>query len=428
METSQMLPQIEQIHREARRRGTSFRIAGNERIAGPTLRLNGQDRLSFASCSYLGLEFDPRVVEGCVDAVRRYGAQFATSRAYVSPPVYREAEDAMRRIFDAPTLLVPSTTLSHQIALPVLATERDAILLDNQAHRSVHIGAMLARDGGATMETIAHRDLDDRLLETLERLSRVHRTVFFAIDGVYSMYGDVAPLGLLRRALEVAPNIRLYVDDAHGMSWAGTHGRGHFLSRMPLSPRIVLATSLAKAFGASGGCLVFTDEAERERVQMTGGPYFFATPTPPPMLGATLAAAHIHLSDEIGVLQQALAERVQLFNALLHEFHLPLLSTNEGPIFFLKVGNQEAMFDIAGKVEEDGFYINVSHFPVVPAKRAGIRIAITALHGKDQIRGLAQSLARHLPETFRQHGIEREELDALYARALPRESWGGWPA
>jgi hypothetical protein len=65
---------------------------------------------------------------------------------------------------------------------------------------------------------------------------------------------------------------------------------------------------------------------------------------------------------------------------------------------------------------------------VVPAKRAGMRIAITALHGKDQIRGLAQSLARHLPETFRQHGIEREELDALYARALPRESWGGWPA
>lgn len=428
METSEMLPQIERIHREARRRGTSFRVAQNEQINGPTLRLNGEDRLSFASCSYLGLEFHPRVIEGCVDAVRQYGAQFATSRAYVSPPIYREAEDAMRQIFDAPTLLVPSTTLAHQIALPVLVTEQDAILLDNQAHRSVHIGAALARDGGATVETIPHRDLDDRLLETLERLSRAHRTVFFAIDGIYSMYGDVAPLGLLQRALEVAPNIRLYVDDAHGLSWAGTHGRGHFLSRMPLSPRIVLATSLAKGFGASGGCLVFTDEAERERVQMTGGPYFFSTPTPPPMLGATLAAARIHLSDEIGVLQQALAERVQLFNALLHEFDLPLLSTNESPIFFLKVGNQEAMFDIARKVEEDGYYINVSHFPVVPVKRAGMRIAITALQGKDELRGLAQSLARHVPETFRAYGIEREALDALYARAIPRESWGHWPA
>lgn len=117
-------------------------------------------------------------------------------------------------------------------------------------------------------------------------------------------------------------------------------------------------------------------------------------------------------------------ERVQLFNALLHEFDLPLLTTNESPIFFLKVGNQEAMFDIARKVEEDGYYINVSHFPVVPLKRAGMRIAITAMQGKDEIRGLAQSLARHVPETFRAYGIEREGLDALYARAIPRESWG----
>jgi 7-keto-8-aminopelargonate synthetase-like enzyme len=428
METSQTLQQIEQIHREARRRGTSFRVCENERINSRVLRLDGTDRVSFSSCSYLGLEVDPRVIEGCVDAARRYGAQFASSRAYVAPPIYREAEDSMRRIFGAPTLLVPSTTLAHQIALPVLATEHDAILLDNQAHRSVQIGAALAKESGATIETIPHRDLDDRLLETLERLSRAHRTVFFALDGVYSMYGDVAPLGLLHRALDVAPNIRLYVDDAHGLSWAGTHGRGHFLSRMPLSPRIVLATSLAKGFGASGGCLVFTDEAERERVQMTGGPHFFSTATPPPLLGATLASAQIHLSDEIGVLQQALAERVQLFNALLHEFDLPVLSTNESPIFFLKVGSQEAMFEIARKVEEDGFYINVSHFPVVPVKRAGLRIAITALLSKDEIRGLAQSLARHVPETFRAYGIEREALDALYARALPRESWGHWPA
>lgn len=428
METSHVLQQVEQVHREARRRGTSFRVCENERITGRSLRLDGRDLLSFSSCSYLGLELDSRVIEGCVDAARRYGAQFASSRAYVSPPVYREAEDAMRRIFGAPTLLVPSTTLAHQIALPVLATERDAILVDNQAHRSLQIGAALAQGGGATVETIPHRDLDDRLLDTLERLSRAHRTVFFAIDGIYSMYGDIAPVGLLHRALDVAPNVRLYVDDAHGLSWAGTHGRGHFLSRMPLGPRIVLATSLAKGFGASGGCLVFADEAERERVRMTGGPHFFSTATPPPLLGATVASARIHLSDEIGVLQRALAERVETFNALLHELDLPVLTTNESPIFFLKVGSQEAMFEIARRVEEDGYYINVAHFPVVPVKRAGLRISITALLEMDEIRGLAHSLARHVPEVLRAHGIEREALDALYARALPRESWGPQPA
>src|SRR5262249_51231207 len=154
------------------------------------------------------------------------------------------------------------------------------------------------------------------------------RTVWFACDGVYSMYGDLAPLGLLGQLLDAAPNVRLYVDDAHGMSWAGQHGRGSFLSRTSLSERMVVATSLNKAFSAAGGCLASRTAEERELVRVCGAPMVFSGPIQPPLIGAGVASARLHLSPEITELQGALRRRVALCNALLRRHGLPLLVEN----------------------------------------------------------------------------------------------------
>ncbi|HYR09631.1 MAG TPA: aminotransferase class I/II-fold pyridoxal phosphate-dependent enzyme, partial [Longimicrobium sp.] len=287
------------------------------------------------------------------------------------------------------------------------------------------VAATLAQAGGTRVETIRHRELDARLLETAERLGRAHRTVWLAIDGIYSMYGDLAPLGLLRRALDAVPNLRLYVDDAHGMSWAGEHGRGWFLSRFPLSERVVLGTSLVKAYAAGGGAFVFASAAERERVRLCGGPYVFSGPLQPPMLGAALGSARVHLSDEIGGLQRAFAARASLTNTLLREHGLPLLVRNEGPIFFLRMGRAEAAMTVAERMMEEGWHVTISTFPSVPQRRAGIRLAVTALHTPAEIRGVVEALARHVPRALAEHGISSAELDELYRDAVPAESWGG---
>jgi 7-keto-8-aminopelargonate synthetase-like enzyme len=58
--------------------------------------------------------------------------------------------------------------------------------------------------------------------------------------------------------LERFPTLHLYVDDVHGMSIAGRHGQGvHLVARMGFHPRMVLATSLNKAFASAGSCVVF---------------------------------------------------------------------------------------------------------------------------------------------------------------------------
>jgi 7-keto-8-aminopelargonate synthetase-like enzyme len=416
---------VEGIHGEARRRGVLFRLADDEPLHGRVIHLDGRPRVTFGSCSYLGLEFHPALVQGVTDAVRRYGTQFSQSRGYASAAPYGELEELLSTVFGGHALVTPSTTLGHQMVLPTLATEKDAILVDNQAHRSVQVAAILAQAGGTRVETIRHRELDARLLETVERLSRTHRTVWFAIDGIFSMYGDFAPLGLLRRVLDAAPNVRLYVDDAHGMSWAGQHGRGWFLSRFPLGERVVLGTSLVKGFAAGGGAFVFGSAEERDRVRLCGGPYVFSGPLQPPMLGAALASARVHLSDEIGGMQRTFAARVTLMEALLREHGLPLLVRNEGPIFFLRMGRAEAAMTVAERMMDEGWHVTISTYPSVPQRRAGIRLAVTALHTPAEIRGVVEALARHVPRALAEHGIGRDELDELFHDAVPAESWGG---
>lgn len=240
------------------------------------------------------------------------------------------------------------------------------------------------------------------------------------------MYGDLAPVGLLERILEVADNVRLYVDDAHGMTWTGKHGRGSILSRMSERDdgRMVVATSLSKAFAAGGAALVFRDPEERERVRMCGGPMVFSGPLQPPLLGAALASAKLHLTDELVSLQGVLAERVRYTNAAMLAAGLPLLVENEVPIMFLRCGIPRVANEVAARMAEDGIYVNVSMYPAVPMKRGGVRVGITATHTHEEIDRMVDALARHVPAVLADEGVSRSELDDLFREtAISQRSW-----
>jgi len=214
---------------------------------GRHVRIRGQDLLNFASCSYLGLELDPRLKEGAIDAVRAHGIETSSSRVYLSSPLYLEFENLIEQIFQANVVVAPTTTLGHFSALPVLVDHEDAIVMDHQVHTSVQMACQLVRSSGAHLEVLPHNDLE-RLEERVEELSTRHRQVWYMADGVYSMFGDLAPTAAIHAMLDRHSQMRFYVDDAHGMSWAGPRGVGTVLSEIALHPRMVLATGLAKGF------------------------------------------------------------------------------------------------------------------------------------------------------------------------------------
>ena len=422
METSEQLSVITSITKEARERGLYFQFIGDERLSGRRVTVGGKGLLSFSSCSYLGLEFHPALVAGVRDAVDRYGTQFSASRGFLSVPLYEELEALLSRVFGGHALVSSSTSLGHQAALAALATEKDAVLYDHQAHYSVQTAVNLVRSAGAHVEIVHHADFAGAF-ERAAALARRHRTVWFACDGVYSMYGDTIAAELVRGLLDAAPNVRLYVDDAHGMSWAGEHGRGSFLSRFGMSERVVVATSLNKAFSAAGGCLVFPTREEREWVRNSIGALAFSGPIQPPMLGAAVASARLHLSDEIYLHQVTLRDRVALANRLLREAHLEPLVENETPIFFLPLGAPAVTYDLAAALRDaHDIHATVALFPGVPVRRSGLRLAVTAAHSEADVHRLVGALEAEAPAVFARHGLTRERVRGRFRGAIRHAS------
>ena len=121
---------------------------------------------------------------------------------------------------------------------------------------------------------------------------------------------------------------------------------------MALKERVIVATSLAKAFGCGGGLLVFRDQRERERVRMCGGTLLFSGPLQPPMLGAALASARLHLTGELVALQDRLRERVLYTNHTMRAAGLPLLVDNDVPIRFIRLGLPRVANEVAERAAE----------------------------------------------------------------------------
>jgi 7-keto-8-aminopelargonate synthetase-like enzyme len=417
---AERLQVLDDVLTEAADRGLLMRTPDDDGpLDGRTLTLAGRSHVNFGSCSYLGLELDQRMRQAVCDAVMRYGTQFSASRGYMSAPLYPELEASLDEMFGGHVLVCASTSLGHLAALPTLIGAGDAVILDQQVHASVQTAANPLRLQGTTVEMIRHNRMD-RLERMIQKLAPTHEKVWYLADGVYSMFADLAPFAELTDLLARYPQLHLYIDDSHGVGWAGRHGRGPALEAMGLPDRMVVAASLNKSFAAAGGALIFPNTELRRRVRTLGGPMLFSGPIQPPMLGAALASAKIHLSPEIELRQAALRERIELFDELMAEFCIPTATTDVTPIRYVPLGLPRVAHDVIEHLMEDGFYTNLGTFPAVPMKHAGVRMTITLHQTHDDIRALAESLARHVPAALERAGDgARRKAATITGGAVP---------
>ncbi|MFD0587332.1 aminotransferase class I/II-fold pyridoxal phosphate-dependent enzyme [Paenibacillus sp. GCM10027627] len=387
-----------QMINEAISHGIVHHVAEDEQHEGRTIRLQDRNMLNFGLCSYLGLEADSRLKQGAIDAVNRYGVQFSVSRAYVSHPLCEDAEGLLSQIFDGkPALFAQTTTLGHLSALPILIEPGDAVLVDFQVHNSVQTTVNIVRTKKVHIEYIRNDDME-QLEERIVALKENHRRIWYLCDGIYSMYGNEASLDALERLLNKYDQFHLYIDDAHGMGWIGINGRGFVLSRIPHHDRMIVVTSLSKSFSAGGGAVVFPNYEMYHKVRSCGGPMIFSIPSNPPTLGAVIASAHIHLSDELPALQSKLLDHIRYFNETAKAYGLPLVHATENPIRFIGVGLPKLAYAVVSRLQDMGFYTNIAAYPAVPMRRSGIRITLTNHHTKEDIFALIQAIAAALPE------------------------------
>ncbi len=366
--------------------------AEDERSDGRHVALRGRDLINFGSCSYLGLVVDERLKEAACDAIHRYGVQFSSSRAYVSTPLYGEFEALLEELFEASIVVAQTTSLGHLATLPVVVGEHDAVLFDVLVHASVQAVLPTLRAAGVRCTQLPHNRMD-RLAELVSQLERRHEKIWYLCDGIYSMHGDRAPLAKLFTLQERHSALHLYIDDAHGMSWTGRNGAGTALGFGPMRERMVVALGLSKAFAAAGAAFVFSDNETRRLVRSCGSTLIFSGPLQPGQLGAGIASARLHLTSELGSRQSLLRKRIELFNQLSLDSGLRLRDSSESPIRFIEVGAEERALEVGSALITAGFFTNLSVFPAVPRRRAGIRVMLTTHHTEDDVERLVRALS-----------------------------------
>lgn len=384
----------------AKREGVLHLYAEDTFLNGRTLQISGKKMFHFGTTGYLGLEQDNRIKEAAIEAIRKYGTQFPLSKTYISNPLYQELESKVELMYGIPPIITKNSTLGHLAVIPTVIRDEDAVILDHQVHWSVQNACQQLKLRGILIEMIRHNSLnmlEDKIKELLNRKGKI----WYMADGVYSMFGDFAPIPELIKLTQKYPQLHLYFDDVHGMSWKGKNGTGYvFDSFNQLPNNVLIVSTLSKTFGASGAMLICSDGKLRDKIKNFGGPLTFSAQLEPASLAAASVSADIHLSPEITVLQNELAEKITYFNSLLENSIVPLIVKNDSPVFFIGTGMPATAYNLTQKLFKEGFFVNPGLYPAVPVKNTGIRLTISRHNQKEDIRALAEALQFHLPKAL----------------------------
>ncbi len=394
------LDTVNEVFTDAKQEGVLHLYAEGETFTGRTIEVKNRSLFHFGTTGYLGLEQDERLKEAAVDAIRKYGTQFPLSKSYISNPLYRKLEEKVTEMYGHPIIITKNSTLGHIGVIPSAVKDQDAIILDHQVHWSVQSAAKILKNRSVPIDMIRHNDLN-MLEDKIKRYSDQRKKIWYMADGIYSMYGDFAPISDLMLLSQKYPQLNFYFDDVHGMSWIGKNGTGYVLSELDeLSENVLLFGTLSKTFGASGAVLVCSNKKMYHEIKTFGGPLTFSAQLEPASIAAATASADIHLSPEIYVLQQELRDRVSYFNELLQETDLPLIDENISPVFYIGTGMPKTGYNFVNRLMQEGFYVNLGIFPAVPVKNTGVRITISRHNQREEIKGLVEAMEYHFPKAL----------------------------
>ena len=217
-----------------------------------TIKIDNKEYLYFSGTSYYSLHSNKEMIEYSVNAINKYGLGSAVSRStYGNTPLLAKLEKSISDFFDTEdSVYLPSGYLSNLAGLGALKrTENfEVIFIDEGSHYSVFDGANAM---GVDVVTFKHCDYTD--LE--KKLNSTNKKTLIATDGVFPLFGDIAPLNEYQELLRKY-NTLLWVDDAHGVGVLGKDGKGTIEHHSIKHKKAFFGATLSKAFGGYGGFIV----------------------------------------------------------------------------------------------------------------------------------------------------------------------------
>jgi 8-amino-7-oxononanoate synthase len=351
---------------------------------GAQVRVDGRELVAFCSNDYLGLANHPEVIAAFQSAAGRYGVGSGASHLISGhSEEHHQLEEALAAFTGRERALLISTGYMANLGtLNALTDAGSTIFADRLNHASLMDGAFVSR---ARLNKFAHNDVHDleKQLRTCCSDSRL-----IAVDGVYSMDGDLAPLPELAE-LARTYDAALMVDDAHGFGWLGASGAGiteYFGLGQKEVP--VLMATLGKSLGCFGAFIAGSHDLVDYLVQFCR-PYVYSTALPPAVAAATRAS--------LEVIQREPARRAHLL-ALIERFRLgarergiPVMDSRT-PIQPVLAGSEERVLGLADLLAAKGFWVGAIRPPTVPAGSSRLRISLSADHSAGQVDELVAAL------------------------------------
>jgi len=262
--------------------------------AMPVVEMEGAERIMLGSNNYLGLTGDERVLKGAEDALHRFGTGLTGSRLLNGTiPLHHELESEIADWMETEDALVFST--GHQANLGTLGTllgAADTVIVDSADHASILDGCLLSR---AKLRPFRHNRLD-KLERMLDRAASDSGGVLVAVDGVFSMEGDIAPLTEICDLCQ-RHGARLMVDEAHGAGVLGARGAGT-AELLGVAERVDLRMgTFSKSLASCGGYVAGAHEVI-DYLRIYSRAFLFTASAVPAAVGAALAALRVLRSDD----------------------------------------------------------------------------------------------------------------------------------
>lgn len=344
---------------------------------GPTVVYQGRSMVMLGSNNYLGLTAEPRVKAAAIAAVERYGTGCTGSRLMNGTlSLHGELEEFLADWVGHEAALVFTTGYSANLGLASALVEApDAMFLDSAAHASLVDGATMA---AGTMRAFRHNrpnSLRRGLASWREQGNAAG--ILVAVDGIYSMEGDWAPLPEIAQICAEF-QARLLVDEAHALGVVGPSGAGT-AAELGIDADLLMGT-FSKSLASCGGFIAGPREVI-DYLKVACRPLLFTASGVPAALASALEAARLARSEDWR--REAVAARAEQLRSGLAQLGYNVGESARSAIVPVHVGDDWQAGILWKKLIEHGVYTNCSLPPAV--SRAVLRTSVMASHSEDDI-------------------------------------------
>lgn len=351
--------------------------------------IDGQRLTIMSSYSYLGLNFDKRVIEAGYEAAKTYGSGANGVRMLMGNlPIHHELESRLANLVGKEEALVFSSGFLCNIGvLSTLPDQGDVILIDELAHTSLQQGAMLS---GADLGVFKHNDFEHAksVLERFQPNLAPDAKVFVVCDSVYSMDGDVLDLESAE-AFKRENGALLVVDEAHGLGAIGESGLG-LESKVSNAKSIdIHIGTLSKAIPSMGGYVAGSSEYIGY-LRYFAGPIVFSSPLSAFHCGVALEALRI-LEEEPQHFTRAQTNGSYLRNQLKTAGFDTGASTT--PVVPLMLKSEVLTLNVWRELLDRGYFTAVVTSPAVGIGKARLRLSAPPTISHQQIDTFIETLS-----------------------------------